>query len=250
MTDLVKADRPDLAAMTLNELAAEANAQHARVLAAASEMFRHAIAVGAALEAIRDKTLAGNWGKWCEDNLDFTRVTANVYRRIFYYRDCLSETEGLSIAQAVEQLRGKPRIDSGPVYRGLPTEQATREEIADLHAAGLTLTELAAIYGRDRGTIRRWVNPEYRRKDNERLRMRRAEKRLEKRRQLESRIGRTIAKRKDPVSDAYSMIRKLTQVVDQGKAEVQDREGKEALRRAEDLLHQADAAIVKALGLK
>lgn len=258
MTDLVKTDRPDLAAMSLDELAAEANREHSYALEAASAAVNHAIKAGEALTQIRDALASRPDGQsfmtWLGSEFGASDATAFTYMRLYAYRDRIrnSGIDSQGIYQAKQFLRGLPMVIADESNRGKRYDEEVKEMARELWAdgKGISLSEIARITGASRGVVTLWVDPAERQRKKERRRRYREKLIAQRQTAQRKRVETAIQNRADTVSRAYSMIRKLTQVVDQGKVEVQDREGKEALRRAEDFLHQADAAIVKALGLK
>jgi transposase-like protein len=252
MTDLVKADRPDLAAMTLDELAAAANEEFCLGVEKAGEVLDHMRAAGEYLWTVKERLPRKEaFDRWIVENWGQTVSDALLCIRTFYYWNQIVEAKATNRNQARIALRGLPPVRGKyQTHRARRYSDQDRELARSMRSDGYTYSEIAAEIGCTQTTAILWLDDGFRARQKQKNQRRGIEFRKRQKKNREQRLTRTIAKRKDPVSDAYSMIRKLTQIVDQGKAEVQDREGKEALRRAEDLLHQADAAIVKALGLK
>lgn len=257
MTELVTTERRDLAKMTLDQLAFAANAEHQEGRRKAGEALEHMIQTGQFLLEARSRFMRevidsgkggriqrGEWKQWLETNFEGSVKSGAACQRLAFYQQEIRSAGIQQVRPAMSALAGLPPVGEEDFAK---YGDEMRQKARRLYANGrLSQREVGRILGVTHQTVSRWVNPhneaQYRKRQQERLEQKLAETR--------KRRLRTIAKRKDPVSDAYSMIRKLTQLVDQGRAEVHDQEGKEALRRAESLLHQADAAIVKALGLK
>lgn len=246
--DVVKErSNADLAAMTLDELAAEANREYMRGAEAANHALYYWMRSGEILLTVKDRLLPSDWIQWLETQWNASVSWGQFCVRLATYKDEVEASGTKSVREAKQLMAGLPPVAA---KRGLDETPHLKRQAQELKEAGWSRRSIAEELGKHPSTISKWLNPQTyekaKRANRDYARRRKAADRL----LHKERNAKEIAKRKDPVSDAYSMIRKLTQVVDQGKAEVQDREGKEALRRAEDLLHQADAAIVRALGLK
>lgn len=252
MTELAVVETKDLDAMNLDELAAAANREFRIASEKANEVVKHMRITGEYLYEVKQRLPRKEaFDRWIVNHWDSSLTTALLCIRVAYYWDQVVEAKASNPSQARIALRGLPPVRG--TYQSHRARRYTAEdqELArSMREDGYTYTEIAAAIGCTTTTALMWVDDGFRDRQREKNKRRSIQFRDRQREKIKERRLRTIAKRKDPVSDAYSMIRKLTQIVDQGKAEVTDREGREALRRAEDLLHQADAAIVKALGLK
>lgn len=76
----------------LQELAEEINQEHQAFRWAFKATYRSALRAGDLLNEAKEEAGHGNWGKWVEENCEFSMRTAQVYMRIANNRE---EVEGL-----------------------------------------------------------------------------------------------------------------------------------------------------------
>src|SRR5271165_5706446 len=76
--------------------AEEANAAHRRIVATVQD----AIAIGEFLTRQKAKLKHGEWLPWVKENLEFSRQTADNYRRLYENRDKLPSLSNLSLWNA------------------------------------------------------------------------------------------------------------------------------------------------------
>jgi Protein of unknown function (DUF3102) len=69
-------------ALSLPDLAAQANAEHAACLSAVSQAIEHARAAGEALIAAKTQCPHGEWGNWLSKNLRASHRTAQTYMQV------------------------------------------------------------------------------------------------------------------------------------------------------------------------
>lgn len=239
---------PDLENMTLEELAQTANESFSRGTDSAAAALRYWLMAGDALTAIKDRIEPSGWIPWLNSEAWVASQSWGQFCvRASAYRAEIESAGVSSTKQAKQLLAGLPPVEA---RRGKDETPALKARARKLRAAGFTNPEIARMVGKHPATVWAWLTPgaaERKRAANRAHAQRvRDEERARERQTVES----SVRGRKDAVGDLYSLIRKATQLCDQGKSEVEDREGKLALAEAEALLHRADAAIVTALGLK
>src|SRR5271166_6682992 len=88
--------------------AEEANAAHRRIVATVQD----AIAIGEFLTRQKAKLKHSEWLLWVKENPEFSRQTADNYRRLYENRDKLPSLSNLSLWNAYALTNGEKRSDS------------------------------------------------------------------------------------------------------------------------------------------
>jgi hypothetical protein len=122
---------------SLDELAATANHEHARVLEAGVSMVEHAIKAGEALIAAKGLLPFGAWNQWLDAKFEAgCKATARNYMRIARHRALLESCEPAGLVDALRLIAGEDRSD-----RDLIRER----EMKALRASGLTYKAIATM---------------------------------------------------------------------------------------------------------
>jgi ParB family chromosome partitioning protein len=101
-----------LLAEPLEALAAEINAEHERCERVLKAGLKHAVKVGLLLLEAKDQIPHGDWGAWVEENVQFSRRTAQAYMRVAERLPELEEAQSvahLSFGDALKLL-AKPHV--------------------------------------------------------------------------------------------------------------------------------------------
>jgi hypothetical protein len=246
--------------LSLNELAAEANREHAAVEDALVGVIMHAIAAGKALLQARRRVALGNWHEWLADNFAGSRELASRYMRLAHYEDIVlarpwadeqpkvgnqwTHDRGAETTRAWEYLRGLPPVSEGRAKR---YDEATHEEARRLHTNGVSYREIGRMLGVNHHTIARWCDADYaRRRKQEQNRRKKRERAEAARRKAEAR-DRAIARIKGPGPEAYALLRKAAQLLDRAASESSKPEERAAFLCALDALPKAEDEVVRAL---
>jgi hypothetical protein len=125
-------------------------------------------------------------------------------------------------------------------------DQDRRDDARLLRKRGLTYQQIADELGCTRDSAFRWCNPK-------------AEERARRRHQMQSMAGRralnrqkrdrAVRKAGGALAEAYSLIRKTLEALEQAETEAKGREQRAHISSAAHRLHNAEDEIVKAVGL-
>lgn len=230
---------------TLDELAAIANNEHDLAVAAAESAIAHAVSAGEALIEARRQVPNGKWTKWLEENWKASETIAYIYVRVATFKDHIPDDAG-TLHEARAAIRSLPYLFRGRTDRGFGDE--IRNEVKRLHNDGLSLRSISEVVGVHKETVHRWVNPERakqsRQDDVRRMRQRRAEREALKRQERDA----AARKAGGGVSEAYSLIRKLAQVLDGLERDGETVEIRAAGGSSTRMLYKIEDTIVSALG--
>ncbi|HBE69440.1 MAG TPA: hypothetical protein DDW52_14950 [Planctomycetaceae bacterium] len=95
---------------------------------ATRDALKYAITAGRDLVAAKRWVPFGEWGKWQQDNLSFSRRTAQEYMLLYRQRDCfLDDDAPTSITQALAKLRQPECVDDGD--SGSTPEESPRDNL-------------------------------------------------------------------------------------------------------------------------
>jgi hypothetical protein len=246
---------------TLTELAEVANAEHQATGAALVDALGHAMNCGNALLAARDKVGPKEWDSWMTDNLRFGRGGATIYMRFAYYRHMIPAalTEpyvdsrgGLrqpTFTRAAAYVKGLPPMFDDVFRLRLP--QSTRDEAKRLHKEGLNYTQIGNLLGISKNSALLICDPKararYRANAQERRRQITAGRRALREKERREALDATVKNAGGALADAYSLIRRAAQRIDQASAEINDSESRHDLRQALTSVFQAEDAIAKSL---
>lgn len=248
----------DLTTMTLDELAAVVGHEYAeidaagdRVRKAVSDGLIHAIRLGEAAMEGKRRAPSGGFYKWL-DGCDVPRATAVTYMRLARDKEALFEharTEGVTLTAAsalalLSQLGLPDRRSRGPEVEA---------EAIQMHKDGVSINEIAALLSANPDTVRKWVDPDYRRRAlgyrRKSDRKRREEKlALARQKEREERAALARAAGGD-LERSYNTVLRLAREVDAARSDATSGEQREALRTAYNAVTNAETAIVAALRL-
>lgn len=244
-------DDVDLSALSLDELAARANSEHALVescVDAAIDAWTngvfHAIYAGEALLAAkRLHEGKGDWRVWVEDNFDANYRTAARYMRIAFYRDRLSPGQ-VSVKSAQKSLEGLPPLPGFTTHLQSASEKST--EAVRLREAGFTQAEVAEALDVSSTTVWRLTVPGADAKNREAARRRRAKNAKARKALAEKEKADAIRKAGGNISTAYGYVRKAAAELDAALGNATSPEVRTALRAALAGVHKAEDEIGKA----
>lgn len=249
---------PDLAAASLEELASRAVSEHeqiertiARIVRVVEEGLsiglRHAISAGEALLEAQTRVEPGLWTDWVHQHVTFDYTTCVKYMRFARYKDQLIAAGNVSTATAMTVLRGMPALVA-PYEASRRFSPEVRDEARRMHAQGATHTEIIDLLGISGTTVRRYVDPEYDRKNREASRRAKA-RRVAARRALKKAEEAAAAKKVGgSIAEAYALVRRCAGELDSALAVVGP-PLRSSLRSALQEIHQAEDLIVQALKL-
>lgn len=237
--------------LTLPELAATANREHADAERAAHSTVEHAIAAGEALIAARKQCPYGTWERWCRENLDVARAQADLYIKLARFKDFLRVSEVSSIAQARKVLVGAHGESERTGLWQAPIEVV--EEARRYAAEGMALATIAEMAGVSRQTVWTWVYPD-RAAEQRRIRLERQTEELKRHQELVSAqrdeaIRQAVRKAGEATKEAWAMAERMQDVLAQAQRETEDREARRALSEASVHYRKMRDEIVKALGV-
>lgn len=238
----------------LTTLAKTANDEGALVDSAVDEAFEklssgllHAIAAGEALTAAKRQVPDGEWMEWVADNIDYSIGTCGTYMRLFEYRDHLTgSSERLTAKTAAKYLVGLPKMQNFGNLKVKLTPEA-KAEIARLHGQGLTLHAISELTGFSWATVKKQVDPEYRKQCMDANRRYRQRVRAAKRALEQKERDRAARKAGGSVSSAYSLVRRALAEIDSAITEAGSPEMRSGLQAAMAAMHKAEDAIVASL---
>lgn len=240
---------------SLSELADAANQAHADVAMGLISALEHAVRAGEALETAHGSIPAGEWHRWCEENLQIPPRAIRYYRRLYVYRDHIPShlfekktgAMGSPITpgpwSARPYLRGLPQLGTSP--RRADTELMA--EASRLRRQGVTLEEVATIMGVSSHCVWLWTTPGAMAKQRERTKRKQREDRAARRALERERAQKMIRANSGDISEAYSLIRRAQQRVDGLLAVSPSRGQRSGLRAALTALHKAEDCISTAM---
>lgn len=250
--ELVEED-VDLASMTLDELAARVNSEHALVgasIQAASERLSwgllHGIRSGEALLNARERVQVGYWEEWVSENTELSMASVQKYTRWATYKtQILSSEQPLSSDTIGSYLRGLPSCYVPTVRTARPPEVI--QEVKRLARQGLKPAEIAELVDMTQGAVRYHIDPAMRSRKRAMQAERRRRQSAERKALAEKEKADAIRKAGGNISAAYSYIRKALAELDAALGDATDTEVRTALRAAIAGAHKAEDYIGKAV---
>ena len=241
----------DLSSMSLDELAASANAEHRLVLQSVEEASSvltvglvHGIRCGEILVAIRQH-LTGGWKAWADANLEVSYGVAARYIRWFTYRDVIMDAATPLSTETVNDYLTRHSLPAVKGTRSLSSAQDA--EIQRLHLKGLGPQEIAGLDGCTREAVRQRLDPQVRAKAQERSRRYARRQQEAKKALAEKEKANAIRKAGGNISNAYSFVRKAAAELDAALGDATSPEVRTALRAALAGVHKAEDEIGKAV---
>jgi hypothetical protein len=247
----IAADRLDLSSMSLDELAAHANAESRAacliIEGAIRSSMAHAISAGEALLVAKERhPKNGQWKSWVVENFELGYASAANYMRVAFYREQLDHV--LTVREALVLLRGLPQLPHSTLPGRFEGRGAAFEaEAKRLLKEGMPLREVARLLNVSTDTVRTHTDPSYRaakretRRRNERLRT------AERKALAEKEKADAIRKAGGNISSAYGFVRKALVELDAALGDATDAEVRAALRSAMAGCHKAEDEIGKAV---
>lgn len=206
--------------LDLHELADAANKEHRQTEQSLRDCVSHAIRCGEFLEIAHGQVPRGDWLKWLEKNFEGSVVLASVYRRFAAGKDILEAAQPDGIVSARELLAGVFRMPVKSEFsRFAPEMEAMR-------STGASLPQIAEVYGCSPTTVSCLINPEYRRRVQKRLKARGLERAAADRALRRERAAVSVARTKDDLGEAYSLLRKVAPLLDRSRIQHRGQTGK------------------------
>lgn len=230
---------PDLASMTLEQLAERANDQFRRLNEELDEAVSHlssgvlyGIEVGKALLEVRKRHTKSTYRQWVVDNFDGSVTTATQYQKwATWEAHILASGERLNVVTIRRFLRGFPALP-----RANAVTDEDRENLRQMRAEGKTWAEISEEVGVSPNTLRNRMNPEA--AQRRMARWKAAQKALaEKDRQMQR--DQLAKERGGNLGKAYDQVRKLMPTLDAAIPEGLPLEARALAVRLEDEIFKA-----------
>lgn len=194
---------------TLDELIVAINREHQLVVEGVSAAVKHAIRCGENLIEARLQIGWGDWLPWLAANFDLSQPTAANYMQIARNKDLVHGAESIAAATRAVSVIGR-----GPQTAKRPRRGSWHAEARSMHAEGASQRQIAATFGVGKDTVARALDPEYRRRANERQ--------AKSKRDLTQARKALVRERRDAAMktaggdawDAYLLVRKLAPLLE------------------------------------
>lgn len=224
---------------TLDELANTVRREHAQLVNAGAAMIEHAIRAGDALCLAKEQVERGGWDRWLKDEFpDKHPKTLRLYMRVARYQDRVRAAQPATLTAA-------HRLLAGEAFR--PHTDELREEARRLsREEGLSIVEISARLGASKHAIGGWLNPAQAERRRQRMRQESREARRALHRQQRDRAARKAG---GSVGEAYALVRKALQSLEDAHRKEADRETKRHIERAMRRAGSGEDEIVKACRL-
>ncbi len=218
---------------TIDELAVEVRAEHARALASASAVVVHAIRCGELLLKAKARIPHGHWRRWVAekvlaDGLRWSSV--NAYMRFARHQAILRDGRPTTPEDATRLLHGHAdaRLDPG-----------VRDQARELRDEGMTYDQIAEQLAISKGCAWRLTNPHSyaanrRKKRNESIAAKRALGIRER--------DAAVQRRGGSLAQGYALIRRAAQELDRALAAA-DSDERQHIVTAIGRLHRAEDSI-------
>lgn len=239
---------------SLDELAVIANREGALVesaiddaRAAMSRGLVHAIAAGGALTEAKRQVPDGHWMDWVATNIDYSLGVVGTFMRFHRYEEhLLASPTPLTVRSAAAYIVGLPRMQNfGNTKVKLTPEVKT--QIKAMHGSGATYHEIGECLGIAWSSVKKELDPEYRKLCMEANRRYRQKKRAAQRALARQERDAAVAATGGEPAAAYASLRKAIAAIDKAVDGSTDAEEREELRAAMSAMHKAEDAIVRAL---
>lgn len=208
------------------------NREHRNVQDNLESALEHMISCGQLLTEARRGVPRGEWVAWCNENLKIHRKTISMYIRFALYADTLRE-RGVTTSWGARQLLANmdiPRANSAESFA---------LEAQRMRADGMSVAQIAEHFEVSHARVSQWTNREKSLESARRAQERRA-KAMDLLRERENK--KAVKQSGKELSEAYSLVRRALQVLDDANGSSPSRHVNAAIRS----LHTAEDAIVRA----
>jgi transposase len=227
---------------------------HQAVLRAGVDLITAAAQAGEALLELKQRTAAGTWRQWIEDNLPFSYATAHLYMRCYKHQSVIRSqgwTRMTEIKDGLGALVAPEHENKGRNGRARP--EWMKDLARDMYGEGATYTAIARELNVHMQTVKCWVDPAFQAESRRKVaainkRRIRAE-RLLREQERDRAIRQAVKKAGAAVQEAWAMAERMQDVLAQAQRETTDREAREALSKAGVHYRKMRDEIVKALGV-
>lgn len=226
--------------------AATIEREHGLVLVAERQAVKHAMACGDVLLSVKAEMSTQAWEAWVSKNTSLSRSVAFRYTRLARYRDVVEDNQPATIHEAIAVLHN----EAGSTRATAPD---LREQMLKLRDDGLSMPEIAAETGAAVSTVWRWVSPTalpHQRAQRAAQREQRERQAAEAERRAITRAVRLAAGPKSPSSVGYSYLRRAVDAIDAAMRNAEDAQARHELQQAVAALHEAEDALIRALGIQ
>lgn len=231
----------------LDELAAIVAREHEATKEALGEALNHAILAGEALlEARGQMHRTADWMAWMRESLPegLTPSTACTYMRFAEHKQALLENRPTSKQAAVRLLQNMGLYLTIPP--GLNRAEDLKDEAIRLRRKGMSRKAVADALDITPASIWYWENPEKARESKGRITAARKALKREEREREAKRLARIAG---GSIAKLYASSERMQDELANARAQVTDREAREALERAGEHYRKMRDQIVQALGV-
>lgn len=227
---------------TLENLRDRANEEHRLTLEAAKDMITHAITAGEILNEIRERIPWGEWMEWVEREFSGSVSNANFYRRLALNAS-LVRTSGVRTLREAERYLVEHAALTTSTPRTGSIVKERRREIITLRQAGKPVEEVAAIVGVSVPTVYNLSRKDWQRRNRRHNLIQKQARQALKREQRE----RQAKKIGGNLGEAYSLLRRTAQVLQNALDQATTKPEREHLGRALDRLHKSEDELGQAI---
>lgn len=235
---------------TLVEVADRVNREHGLAAQSFRSFAEHAINAGEGLLVAKAQVKPGTWTRWLAEHFDGSHETAIVYMSMAGSPEAKRiAREAPSLSDARRRLRaaGIVRERHGSHGGGFYIEDAARDRAREMRREGMKMRDIAAQLGCSLSTVCLWVNPDAKKRQAERDRVRKR-RRTQGERLLRERETTQMARQAGgSLAEAYSLARKLAQALERAEAEATNRDRRHACAEALRGLYPVEDNIARGL---
>jgi len=239
-------DDVDLSVMSLDELAARANAEHLAVERHLSDALIHALRAGQALlEAKSRHAAAGDWRTWCESNMSVSYRACARYIRLAFYADDVKKAPVGGVKSAERAIAHLPAVPN--ITTHIAPVVDLESDAKRLRGEGFSVAEVAEILEISTGSVWRLTVPGAVEKSRISARRRSQQRTAARRALAEKQKAEAIRKAGGNIATAYSYVRKAAAELDAALGDATSPEVRQSLRAALAGVHKAEDEIGKAV---
>jgi len=203
-----------------------------------------AVKCGETLLEAREMVPKGQFDAWLRANVSLKRNTAYSYMRLARHKDRVLLGDFETITDAIAGLVGF----AAPTSNRLSDDQKA-EMVRMATEDGLTLEQIAEAFDVSVSTVWYWSSDKNRTMRGTQRRRTLARRKAAERLLEREEKGKAVIKAGGPTGEAYSLIRKATQMLDRAISEVNDdRHVHRCLTSALTRLYNAEDDLVQAMG--
>lgn len=232
----------DWTGLSVDELAAAANAEHEATRLSHAEAVDHAIRCGEALNELRFRITKSEWAEWARTHIHVSAFQLGVYMRLARHKELIRQHEVTSIKQGARLL-----ARAGATVMPARTDPVLRAEAERLRGEGYTFSAIGRELGVSPATARMLVRDIG---EDMREKSRRAQKRRQVAQAAKNAERRRLARTKGGpnLSAAYEHVRKALERLEAATLDEQDKAARQAISTAMHRIYEGEDAIIRAIG--